>query len=62
VLLVTDQAVPNVLGALVQLGSQPGSTFVHFNTIFPVDAVSLDRIDHIDGGAYLLGLPFWVLV
>jgi hypothetical protein len=62
VLLVTDQVVPNIQGALVQLGSRSWSTFFHFNADFPVNVVSLHHVDRLDGEPYLPGLPFWVLV
>jgi hypothetical protein len=61
-LLVVGQAMTNVQGALVQLGSQSRSTFFHFHTDFPIDVVFLRRADHLDDEPYLPGLPFWVLI
>jgi hypothetical protein len=57
-LLITDQAMPNVLGALVQLGSWSRSTFFHFDTAFPVDDVSLCCADCLNGELCLPDLPY----
>jgi hypothetical protein len=61
-LLVADQAMPNVLCALAQLGSQSKRTFFHFNTAFPIDVVSLRRADCLSGELCLLSLPYWVFL
>jgi hypothetical protein len=61
-LLITGQAVPNVQGTLMQLGSQSRGTFFHFHADFLIDVVFLRRADHLDGEPYLTGLPFWVLI
>jgi hypothetical protein len=55
-LLITGQAMPNVQGALVQLGSQSRSTFFHFHAYFPIDVVLLHRADRLDDEPYLTGL------
>jgi hypothetical protein len=61
-LLVTGQAVPNVQGALMQLGSESRRTFFHFHVDFPNDVDFLRPANRLDDEPYLTGLPFWILV
>jgi hypothetical protein len=49
VLLITGKALPNVLGAHVQLGSQDWSTFIDMEANHTIDAIGCRRPDHLVG-------------
>jgi hypothetical protein len=57
-LLIAGQAMPNVQGALMQLGSESRRTFFHFHADFPIDVDFLRPANRLNDESYLTGLPF----
>jgi hypothetical protein len=48
-LLITGKALPNVLGAHVQLGSQDRSTYIDLGAVSSIDAVDCRCLDRLTG-------------